>query len=129
METFLPEAGRLSHGRLSGQAIVKHPAQLLRISSRQKRNELMSNRTITGMFLALITSVVAITPVLAQFYVNPYNTPYGNPYYNNYAYRGYAPYGGYGYYHHNHTGRDVAIGAGIGAAVGLLASHHGHRYW
>jgi len=68
-------------------------------------------------------SVVAIAPVLAQFYVNPYS----NPYYNNYAYRGYAPCGAYGY--HNHTARNVAIGAGIGAAIGLLASHHGHRYY
>jgi len=93
----------------------------------------MRNRAITLTFLALLTSVVAITPVLAQFYVNPYNSPYnspyGDPYYNNYAYRGYAPAYNYGYYpHHNHVGRDVAIGAGIGAAVGLLASHHGHRY-
>jgi len=93
----------------------------------------MSNRKITGISLALITSVLAVTPVLAQYYANPYGNPYGNPYYNNYAYRGYAPSGAYGYYPPNHTVRNVAIGAGIGAAVGvaigLLASHHGHRYW
>jgi len=105
----------------------------------------MSNRTVTGILLALAAGVFAITPVLAQgFYVNPgnpygdpyaspygspYASPYGNPYYNNYAYRGYAPPGAYGYYHHrNHTVRDMAIGAGIGAGIGLLASHHGHRY-
>jgi hypothetical protein len=91
----------------------------------KKGNEFMSSRTITGVLLALITSAVAISPVLAQFYVNPNN----NPYYNNYAYRGYAPYGGYGYNRPSHTARNVAIGAGIGAAIGLLASHHGHRYW
>ncbi len=62
-------------------------------------------------------------------YGNPhgYGYPAAYPVYNNYAYRGYAPYGEYGYYP-NHTARNVAIGAGIGAAIGLLASHHGHRY-
>ncbi len=97
----------------------------------------MSNRTVNRILLALTASVFAIAPVLAQgFYVNPgnpynepYASPYGNPYYNNYAYRGYAPPGAYGYYHHrDHTVRNMAIGAGIGAAIGLLASHHGHRY-
>ena len=85
----------------------------------------MTNRTASGLFVALLTSILMIAPALAQYYPNAY---YVNPGYNNYAYRGYAPYGNYGYYHHNHTGRDVAIGAGIGAAIGLLASHHGHRY-
>ena len=95
---------------------------------------MMRKRTITAMLLALITGAAATLPVSAQFYVNPYNayptpygSPYGNPYYNGYGYRGYAPYGGYGYYH-NHVGRDVAVGAGLGAAIGLLAAHHGHRY-
>lgn len=88
----------------------------------------MSKRRITGVLLALITSAVAFIPVSAQVYVTPYGNPYGNPYYNNYAYRGYAPYGAYGYYRRNHTARNMAIGAGIGAAVGLLASPHGHRY-
>jgi hypothetical protein len=95
----------------------------------------MSNRTIAGIIFGLTASVLAITPVLAQqFYVNPYNSPYGapygNPYYNNYAYRGYAPPVAYGYYRHrNHVVRDMAIGAGIGAGIGLMASHHGHRYY
>lgn len=88
----------------------------------------MSNKTITGSLLALITSVAAISPVLADYYVNPYHQPY----YNNNEYRGYAPYDAYGYVprpeHRSHTFRNVAIGAGIGAAIGLLASHHGHRY-
>jgi hypothetical protein len=96
----------------------------------------MNIRISTGILLALITSALAMAPVLAQFYVNPYNSPYnspyanpyGNPYYNNYNYRGYAPYGAYGYNRHYHTVRNMAIGAGIGAAVGLLASPHGHRY-
>jgi hypothetical protein len=91
----------------------------------------MNKRKITGILLALVTSVVAFTPVSAQVYVTPYGSPYGNPYYNNYAYRGYAPYGAYGY-RPSHRARNVAVGAGIGAAVGaavgLLASPHGHRY-
>jgi hypothetical protein len=91
----------------------------------------MSNKTITGILLALVTSVAAIAPALAQYYVNV--GPYGNPYYNNYAYRGYTPCDSYGYVpRHYYTARNVAIGAGIGAgvgaAIGLLASHHGHRY-
>jgi len=88
----------------------------------------MSNRKITGVLSALIISLAAISPVFAQYYVNPY----GNPYYNGYAYRAYAPYGAYGYCRPSHTIRNVAVGAGVGAAVGavvgLLASHHGHRY-
>lgn len=86
----------------------------------------MSKRTNTGIFIALMTSMLAIAPAFAQYYVNPYNA---YPNYNNYGYRGYAPYG----YGHYHTVRNVAIGAGIGAAagalVGLLASPHGHRYY
>ncbi len=73
-------------------------------------------------------------------YANPYGyAPTAYPYpatypvYNNYAYRGYAPPTGYGYYPAGHTARNLAIGssigAGVGAAVGLLASHHGHRYY
>jgi len=97
----------------------------------------MSKRVFTGVFFALISGVFAITPVMAQgFYVNPhdhygtpYGNPYGNPHYNNYNYREYAPYQQYGYRRApNHTVRNVAIGAAIGAAVGLLASHHGHSY-
>jgi hypothetical protein len=86
----------------------------------------MRNRTAYGVLFALITALVSIAPVLAQFYVNPYS----NPNYNNYGYRGYTPYNSYGY---NHTARNVAvgtaIGSAVGAAVGLLASHHGHRSW
>lgn len=113
----------------------------------------MSNKTISRILLALITSLAAITPVLAQYYVNPYGGPYGGPfgspygypygypyhqpYYNNYAYRGYAPYYAYGYvprrYHRWHRAPYVPIGAGIGAgvgaAVGLFAFRHGHRYY
>ncbi len=89
----------------------------------------MNNRTITGLCLALITSVITMTPVLAQYYVHPY----GHPHYHNYGYRGYAPYDGYGYSRPNHTVRNVAIGAGVGAVaggvIGLLASHHGHNYY
>jgi len=88
----------------------------------------MRNRTVTVSLLALITSISAIAPVLAHRHYGPYGSPYGYPRYNNYAYRGYAPYGEYGYRPPNHTARNVLIGAGIGAAIGLLASHHGHRY-
>jgi hypothetical protein len=98
------------------------------LKSTDKKGIRMSNRTIIGILLATATSLAV--------YVNPngygqgYGQPYGNPYYNNYAYRGYAPPGEYGYYHHhNHAARDMAIGAGIGAGIGLMASHHGHRYW
>ncbi len=102
----------------------------------------MSDRTIRNITFALAVSALVITPVLAQsFYSNPYGNPYGNPYsnpygspvYNNYNSRGYAPYQEYGYRQYrnrksNHTVRNVAIGAGIGAAIGYFASHHGHRY-
>ena len=86
----------------------------------------MSNRTLTGILLALTTCAAAITPVMAQYYVNPYNG-YGNPYHNPIT---------------TITPIEVtlpvtrmdtflviitvirhgmlAIGAGIGAAVGLL---------
>jgi hypothetical protein len=88
----------------------------------------MSHRTKSGILLALVASVATITPVLAQYYVNPYR----HPYYNHYLARGYAPCGAYGYCAPNHTVRNVAVGAAVGAAagavVGLLASHHGHRY-
>jgi hypothetical protein len=104
----------------------------------------MRNHKIGGIFFALVASLILTTPVFAQYYpntvvVNPaYGPVYGNPYYppayNNYCYRGYAPCYHYGYgYHHYRTARNMAIGAGIGAAagaaVGLLASHHGHRYY
>jgi hypothetical protein len=89
----------------------------------------MSNRKNVGLLLALITSAAAMGPVLAQAWVNPY----GHPYYNNYAARGYAPCGAYGYCPPNHAARNAAIGAGVGAAVGavvgLLASHHNHNNW
>jgi hypothetical protein len=85
----------------------------------------MSIRKTIGTLLAL-TSVMTITPALAQYYVNPY--------YNHYGYRGYAPCAAYGYHpwHHDHVVRNVALGAGLGAvvggAVGLLATRHGHRW-
>jgi len=98
----------------------------------------MKNRIITSMLLAAVAGITLITPVSAQYWNDSY---YVNPGYNNYAYRGYAPYDRYGYsqhhyyngyngngYYRDHTLRNVAIGAGIGAAVGLLVSHHGHRY-
>jgi hypothetical protein len=86
----------------------------------------MSNRTVSGFVFALVISVLVFSPALAQRF---YDNPYGHPRYHDYGYRGYGPYNDYGYYHRpDHTARNVAIGAGIGAAVGLLASHHGHRY-
>jgi hypothetical protein len=108
----------------------------------------MRSHTISAILFALTTMILVIAPAFAHrnhgyrgyhyhqpyyggaYYANPYGYGYPSAYpvYNNYAYRGYAPYGEYGYYPPNHTARNVAIGAGIGAAVGLLASPHGHRY-
>jgi len=85
----------------------------------------MSNRTFSKIVFALTISVLAFSPALAQRF---YDNPYGHPRYHDYGYRGYAPCGEYGYRRPDHTARNVAIGAGIGAVVGLLASHHGHRY-
>ncbi len=109
----------------------------------------MRNSKMCGLLVALIAGLILTTPAQAQYLpdnvvVNPaygpvydpysYANPYYVPNYNNYCYRGYAPYGRYGFgYDRYRTARNMAVGASIGAAagaaVGLLASHHGHHYY
>jgi hypothetical protein len=84
----------------------------------------MCKRRIIGILTALMTTLSVMAPAFAQYYVRPH--------YNHHSYRGYAPYAPYRYYHPDHTVRNVAIGAGVGAVVGgligALATHHGYRY-